>query len=127
MRLGSDPTTSLALEKIVEMLGDLMGLMQKAKDARKKIEEAKAGLDHHIETVQDSEGYILMKITANRAITEINLSETAMRLPKGQLEDILQTTTNEAIAKATRIQEERLAEVAREEMPSIPGLDQFFR
>ena len=44
---------------------------------------------------------------------------------KEQLEDYLVLTLNKAIKKATDVHEAELGAVAKEGMPSIPGMDAF--
>ncbi len=44
---------------------------------------------------------------------------------KDQLEDYLVVVINNAITRATQINEAELAAVAKEGMPNIPGMDLF--
>lgn len=104
-----------------------MGMMKKVQTARARIEATKSELDHHVESVKDPAGIMEVRITANRVITAVELSAEAQNLIREELQELIQNTVNSAIAQASRIQEETLQQVAREEMPSIPGMDQFFR
>jgi hypothetical protein len=109
------------------MFGDMMGLMKKVQQARARIEETKSQLDNQVESVKDTDGMMEVQITCNRVITRVELSEDAMNLERGEIQELIRNTVNSAISQASRINEETLQRVAREEMPSIPGMDQFFR
>ena len=63
-------------------------------------------------------------MTANRTIKNVTISEELIA-DKEMLEDYLITVFNNAIAKATDVNETELAAVAKEGMPNIPGMDMF--
>lgn len=108
------------------MLGDLMGMMGKLKDTQAKIQQTKERLDHVTIEEESSGGLVKVVITANRSIKGIAISATLLNDRK-QLEDHLVLTVNKAIEKATKIQEDELAAVAKEGMPNIPGMDSLFK
>ena len=106
------------------MFGDFMGMMGKLKETQAKIEETKKRLDTvYIEETSPNDK-VKIVITANREIKSITLSEP---LPddKEELEDYLMVTLNNAIQKASSVQEAELGAVAKEGMPDIPGLNLF--
>lgn len=105
----------------------MMGLMKKVQQARARMEETKSQLDSQVESVRDPNGMMEVRITGNRVITRIELSEEARNLEREEIQELIKNTVNSAIAQASRLHEETLQRVAREEMPSIPGLDPFFR
>jgi len=106
------------------MFGDLMGMMGKLKETRKKVEETKVRLDTVLIDEISSDGKIKVTLTANRDIKSLEISDELMQ-DREQLEDYLIITLNKAISKATAINEAELAAVAKEGMPNIPGLDLF--
>ena len=106
------------------MFGDLIGMMGKLKETQKKVEETKKRLDSVLIDEQSNDGKIRITLTANREIKSIDIAEELIN-DKEQLEDYLILTLNKAITKATSINETELAEVAKEGMPNIPGLDLF--
>lgn len=106
------------------MFGDMMGMMNKLKEAQKKVEETKERLNHVIIDEASSNGEVKISITANRTIKSIDLNETLLE-DKEMLEDYLILTLNKAIERATAINEAELAAVAKEGMPNIPGMDMF--
>ena len=106
------------------MFGDLMGMMGKLKEAQQKVEETKKRLDTVLVDEQSNDGLLKVTLTANRKIKSITVDETLLE-DKEQLEDYLILVLNKAIEKATNISETELAAVAKEGMPSIPGMDMF--
>lgn len=106
------------------MFGDLMGMMSKLKEAQQKVEETKKRLDTVLVDEQSNDGLLKVTLTANRKIKSITVDETLLE-DKEQLEDYLILVLNKAIEKATNINETELAAVAKEGMPSIPGMDMF--
>ncbi len=108
------------------MFGDIMGMMGKLKEAQKKVEETKKRLDHVVLEESSSDGLLHVAISANRVVKEINIDDRLLQ-DKEQLEDYLMLVINNAIVKATRINETELAAVAKEGMPNIPGMDSFFK
>lgn len=106
------------------MLGDLTGMMGKLKETQKKIEETKKRMDSVLIDENSSDGLLKVTITANRQIKAIDIAPSLYE-DREQLEDYLVITLNKAIEKATKINEAELASVAKEGMPSIPGMDMF--
>ncbi|MEM1001129.1 MAG: YbaB/EbfC family nucleoid-associated protein [Bacteroidota bacterium] len=106
------------------MFGDMMGMMNKLKEAQKKVEETKQRLNGVMIDESSSNGEIKVTITANRTIKAIEVSEELLK-DKEMLEDYLLLTLNKAIERATAVNEAELAAVAKEGMPNIPGMDMF--
>ena len=101
-----------------------MGMMGKLKEAQQKVEETKKRLDKVLVDEQSNDGLLKVTLTANRKIKSITVDESLLE-DKEQLEDYLILVLNKAIEKATTINENELAAVAKEGMPSIPGMDMF--
>jgi hypothetical protein len=108
------------------MFGDLMGMMGKLKETQEKVQATKLRLDTVILEESSQDGLIKVSITANRKIKAIELDNSLLQ-DREQLEDYLVLTLNRAIEKATAVNEAELAAVAKEGMPSIPGMDSFFK
>jgi DNA-binding YbaB/EbfC family protein len=106
------------------MFGDMMQMMGKLKETQLKVEETKKRLDTVLVNEKSSDGLLEISITANRTIKKIVIADELFE-DKEQLEDYLVLTLNKAIAKATQINELELANVAKEGMPNIPGMDLF--
>ena len=106
------------------MFGDMTGMMGKIKEAQQKIEETKTRLHHVLIDEKSSDGKIQVTITANREIKSISIDETLLKDCE-ELEDYLIVTLNNAIKKASEINEQELAVAAKSGMPSIPGMDMF--
>lgn len=106
------------------MFGDMMNMMGKLKETQQKVEATKKRLNTVLIDEKSNDGLLEITITANREIKKINISESLLE-DKEQLEDYLILTLNKAIARATQINETELAAVAKEGMPSIPGMDLF--
>lgn len=104
------------------MLGDLMGMMGKLKEARERVQATKKRLDSV--SIKEASGDNLLEVvvTANREIKEIVIDDNLLQ-DKEQLTDYLIITLNKAITKATEVHDAELSAVAREGMPDIPGMD----
>ncbi|NNE31026.1 MAG: YbaB/EbfC family nucleoid-associated protein [Winogradskyella sp.] len=106
------------------MFGDMMGMMSKLKEAQKKVEETKERLHTVIIDESSSDKKLKVSITANRTIKAISIDDELLN-DKEMLEDYLILTLNKAIEKATEINENEIAAVAKDGMPNIPGMDMF--
>ncbi|AOW16237.1 nucleoid-associated protein, YbaB/EbfC family [Polaribacter vadi] len=106
------------------MFGDMSGMMQKIKDAQKKVEETKVRLNSVLVDENGADGKIKVTLTANREIKSISIDD-ALLSDKEELEDFLIITLNKAIAKASQINEHEMAVAAKAGMPNIPGMDMF--
>lgn len=106
------------------MFGDMSGMMQKIKDAQKKVEETKVRLNTVLVDETGADGKIKVTLTANREIKSISIDD-ALLADKEELEDFLIITLNKAIAKASQINEHEMAVAAKAGMPNIPGMDMF--
>ena len=103
------------------MFGDMMGMMNKLKEAQKKVEETKERLHSVLIDEASTDGKLKVTITANRTIKSIEINEELLT-DKEMLEDYLILTLNKAIERATSVNEAEIAAVAKEGMPNIPGL-----
>ena len=103
------------------MFGDMMGMMNKLKEAQKKVEETKERLHTVLLDEASNDGKLKVTITANRTIKALEISDDLLE-DKEMLEDYLILTLNKAIERATTVNETELAAVAKEGMPNIPGL-----
>ena len=106
------------------MFGDMSGMMQKIKDAQKKVEETKVRLNTVLVDETGADGKIKVTLTANREIKSISIDD-ALLSDKEELEDFLIITLNKAITKASQINEHEMAVAAKAGMPNIPGMDMF--
>ena len=106
------------------MFGDMSGMMQKIKDAQKKVEETKVRLNTVLVDENGADGKIKITLTANREIKSISIDD-ALLSDKEELEDFLIITLNKAITKASQINEHEMAVAAKAGMPNIPGMDMF--
>lgn len=104
------------------MLGDLMGMMGKLKEARERVTETKERLKTvTLQEVSEDEA-VTVVVSASREIREIHIDDALLK-DKEQLTDFLVITLNRALEKAGEIHDNELAAVAKEGMPNIPGLD----
>lgn len=106
------------------MFGDMMNLMSKLKETQKKVEDTKKRLDTVLLDEFSDDNKLKVTLTANRVFKTIEIDHSLLD-NKQQLETVLITTINNAIAKASSINERELASVAKEGMPPIPGFDLF--
>ncbi len=101
-----------------------MNMMGKLKEAQKKVEETKKRLDTVLIDEESSDNKLKVTITANREIKTIEIHDELLE-DKEQLEDYLVLTINNAIQKASKINEAELAAAAKDGLPNIPGMDMF--
>ncbi|OZV68671.1 YbaB/EbfC family nucleoid-associated protein [Winogradskyella aurantia] len=106
------------------MFGDMMGMMDKLKEAQKKVEETKTRLNSVLIDESSNDSKLKVTITANRTIKSIVIDDELLE-DKEMLEDYLILTLNKAIEQATSVNEAEIAAVAKEGMPNIPGMDMF--
>lgn len=102
----------------------MMSMMSKLKETQKKVEDTKKRLDTVFIDERSNDGKLKITLTANRTIKSIEIDDELLQ-DKEQLEDYLIINLNNAIEKATRVNEAELAAVAKEGMPNIPGMDMF--
>jgi len=106
------------------MFGDLGNMMQKLKESQQKVEATKNRLNTVFLEGTSNHGAVKVSISGNREIKSIDIADDLLT-DKDALEDYLILALNDAIEKASKLQEAELAAVAKEGLPSIPGLDQF--
>lgn len=106
------------------MFGDISGMMNKLKEAQKKVEETKIRLNSVLIDEASADQKIKVTITANRTIKELKI-DTSLLQNTEELESSLVHTLNKAIEKATKINEHEMEVVAKSGMPKIPGMDMF--
>lgn len=103
-----------------------MGMMGKLRETQEKIKATKARLDTVRISEKSPDGLLEAVVTANRELVELHLEDQLLE-DKEQLIDYLIITLNKAMARAGEVQEAELGAVAREGMPNLPGMDQFFK
>ena len=106
------------------MFGNMKDMMSKLKEAQKKVEETKKRLDTVFVDGESGDGLVIVTTTANREIKNIAIDDSIIN-DKEALEDYLILAINDAISKATAINEQEMAIAAKDGMPNIPGLDLF--
>ncbi|MCK0130726.1 YbaB/EbfC family nucleoid-associated protein [Flavobacteriaceae bacterium F08102] len=106
------------------MFGDLGSMMQKLKESKQKIEETKNRLNTVYVEGTSNHNAVKVSMTGNREVKSIHIDDTLLN-NKEALEDFLILAINDAIDKATKLQEAELGAVAKEGLPNIPGLDNF--
>lgn len=105
------------------MFGDLSGMMDKLKQAQQKVEETKLRLNTVLIDEEVSEK-LKITITANREIKSIQIDPSLLKDAE-ELEDYLVIALNNAIEKASAINDQEMAAAAKDGMPNIPGMDMF--
>lgn len=106
------------------MFGDMMKMMGKLKETQQKVEETKKRLDFVLIDEKSNDGLLEVTLTANRVIKNISIQNELLS-DNEKLEDYLIHTLNKAIEKASAVHETELAAVAKEGLPTIPGMDLF--
>lgn len=104
------------------MFGDLSGMMDKLKKAQEEVEITKTRLDTVLVDETSADGKIKITLTANRTIKSIAVDDSLLEDAE-ELEDYLIITLNNAIEKASKINEAEMAAAAKNGMPNIPGMN----
>lgn len=112
--------------KLINMFGDMMGMMNKLKEAQEKVEATKGRLNSVLVDEESNDGLLKVTITANREIKNISVADELLE-DKEQLEDYLVLTLNKAIEKATKINEAEISAAAKDGMPDIPGMNDMLK
>jgi len=106
------------------MFGDMQGMMAKLKEAQAKIEATKVRLNTIFVNGESGNGKVIVTVTANRVIKNIAIDDELLN-DKEELEDYLIIALNDAIKKASDINETEMAAAAKDGLPNIPGMDMF--
>jgi hypothetical protein len=106
------------------MFGDMMGMMNKLKETKEKVEATKERLKTVLIDEQSADGLLKVTLTASRDIKNISIADELLE-DKEQLEDYLVLTLNKAIKRASDVNDMEIAAVTKDGMPDIPGLDMF--
>ena len=108
------------------MFGDMMGMMNKLKEAQANVEATKKRMDTVMVEEKSTDGLLKVTVTANRQLKNISIDDELMN-DKEQLEDYLILTLNKAIEKAGEIHETEVAAAAKDGMPDIPGMSDMLK
>jgi len=103
------------------MFGDMSEMMNKLKEAQKKVEETKERLNTVFVDGESGNGMVVTTVTANRKIVNIAIDDAVLG-DKEELEDHLIVALNNALEKATAINDQEMAAAAKDGLPNIPGL-----
>ncbi len=106
------------------MFGNMNEMMGKLEEAQKNIEETKKRLDTVFVDGESGNGLVVVTATANREIKNIAIDDSILN-DKEELEDYLILALNDAIKKASAINEQELAIASKKGLPNIPGMDLF--
>ncbi|MGB3773889.1 MAG: YbaB/EbfC family nucleoid-associated protein [Leeuwenhoekiella sp.] len=106
------------------MMGDMMGMMGKIKEAQEKAEATKKRLETVYIDEKTNDNLLKATVTVAGKVKSIEIDDSLLE-DKDQLEDYLILTLNKALERAKTNYETELAAVAKEGMPDIPGLDMF--
>jgi len=96
-------------------------MMNKLKEAQKKVEETKERLNTVFVDGESGNGMVVTTVTANRKIVNIAIDDAVLG-DKEELEDHLIVALNNALEKATAINDQEMAAAAKDGLPNIPGL-----
>ena len=106
------------------MFGDLSGMMDKLKEAQQQVEKTKTRLNSVLVDEVSADGKLKVTLTANSEIKAISIDDSLLSDAE-ELEDYLIIALNKALKKASKINENEMAVVAKSGIPNIPGMDMF--
>ena len=102
-------------------LGDMAGMMAKAGEMKKKMEEAQATFDVSFVDAEDADGHVKATVNAKGVINNIQIANSAADLETSQLEAAIVAAVSEAQAKGRAMMAAEMAKIT-EELGLPPGL-----
>lgn len=102
-------------------LGDMAGMMAKAGEMKKKMEEAQATFDVTFVDGEDAGGHVKATVNGKGVINNIQIADSASGLETSQLEAAIVDAVKEAQAKGQAMMAAELAKIS-EELGLPPGL-----
>lgn len=100
---------------------EMMKMMGKLKEAKKKVEETKSRLEKEYLSEQSGDGLLEVTLSTTQKIQSLSIDNSLLQ-DKERLEACLISTLNEVLARARDRYEKALTEAAKEGLPNIPGL-----
>ncbi|GGF76097.1 YbaB/EbfC family nucleoid-associated protein [Wenyingzhuangia marina] len=97
------------------MFGDMSKMMSQLQDAQKNVEEAKKRLNNILVEGSSGGGLVNVTVTANKEVKKIDINEHVLE-DKEAVEDYLILALNDALAKAEKINEQEMAQAAKNGM-----------
>jgi nucleoid-associated protein EbfC len=98
------------------MFEDMMGKLQQ------QMEESKKRLDSVIVEADAGGGAVKVKMTGNREVKSVWISDELHKGDKEELEDLLSVAFNRALALADKAHEEEMRGAAGGLLPGFPGI-----
>lgn len=105
------------------MFGDIS---KKLQEAQQKAEEVKERLSS-IVVKGSAGGKVEVFMTANRELRDVQIKIELDSCSKEELEDLISLSMKDALRQANEINEAEMGALARDAMPSIPGLGNMFK
>ena len=103
-------------------LGDLAGLVKKAKNMQKDLKKVQKDLAKKEFTAQAGNGLVEVVVSGEMAIKSIKISDECMNADAETLQDLVIGAVNTALFEAKNESKERLSEVTGGLGIDIPGL-----
>lgn len=104
----------------------MFDMMGKLTEAKKKAEAAKEKLNTISVAGTAANGSIRIIATGNREIKDVQLSEAVESMDREELQDQLVIAMNDALKKASEIQEQEMKAAAQDVLPNLPGMGNLF-
>ncbi len=98
------------------MFGDLSKMMGQLQDVQKQVEETKEKLNSVLVEGRSGSGLVTVTVTANHQVKKIDINEHVLE-DKEAVEDYLILALNDALKKASAINEKEVAEAAKKGLP----------
>lgn len=98
------------------MFGDLSKMMGQLQDAQKQVEAAKQKLNTVLVEGSSGNGLVNITVTANYEVKKIDINELVLE-DKEAVEDYLILALNDALKKASAINEKEVADAAKKGLP----------
>lgn len=95
---------------------DQFAMMQKMKEAA---EESKRKLDSMLVSGEAGGGLIVVEMSGNRKLKNIQINADLQHIEKEDLEDLLVVALDKALEKANQINEQEVANSAKQFLPGI--------
>lgn len=88
---------------------DISGLMKQAQQMQEKIKQAQEELAQVVVEGQAGAGMVVVKMTCTHVVKNIAIKDDSVLADKEMLEDLLAAAFNDAVLKAEKITQEKMA------------------
>lgn len=99
---------------------DLGGLMKQAQQMQERVQKLQQEIAESVVTGESGAGLVKVTMTGRHDVRKIDIDESLLSEDKGVLEDLIAAAVNDAVRRAEKNQQEKMAELTAG-IPLPPG------